>query len=102
MKIKDKSDLPEHISYNEYQSLLNEIATNPYTHYLNKDKILFLKARGMLIVKCMWELGGRISDILNIEAIDIDFQNKIIVLKVKKRGGFINRIHVSDDLLLDI
>ncbi len=47
-------------------------------------------------------LGGRISDILNIEAGGINFQNKIIVLKVKKRSGFINRIPVSDDLLFDI
>ncbi len=37
MKIKDESDLPQHITYNEYQSLLNEIMNNPYTHYLNKD-----------------------------------------------------------------
>jgi len=102
MKIKDESDLPDHISYNEYQSILNEIMNNPYTHYLNKNRIPFLKARDMLLVKCMWELGGRISDILNIGPEDIDFQNKLIVLKVKKRGGFINRIPVSDDLLLDI
>ena len=39
---------------------------------------------------------------MNIEINDIDFKNKIIVLKVKKRGGFINRIPVSDNLLLDI
>lgn len=102
MKIKDETDLPEHISFNEYESLLNEIANNPYTHYLNKERIPFLKARDMLLIKCMWELGGRISDILNIEAGDIDFQSKLIVLKVKKRNGFINRIPVSDDLLLDI
>ncbi|MGE9811613.1 tyrosine-type recombinase/integrase [Ferroplasma acidiphilum] len=102
MKIKDESDLPQHVTYSEYQSILNEIANNPYTHYLSKDRIPFLKARDTLMVKCLWELGGRISDILNIETGDIDFQNKIIVLKVKKREGFINRIPVSDDLLLDI
>ncbi len=102
MKIKDETDLPEHITYGEYQNLLNEIANNPYNHYLNKKIIPYLKARDMLMVKCMWELGGRISDILNIEAQDIDFQNKLILLKVKKRNGFINRIPVSDDLLLDI
>ena len=28
MKVKDESSLPPHISYNEYQSLLNEIENN--------------------------------------------------------------------------
>ena len=45
---------------------------------------------------------GRISDILNIEAKDIDFINKWVILKVKKRNEFINRFPVSDDLLLEI
>jgi len=79
MKIKDETDLPEHISYNEYQSLINEITNNPYTHYLNKDKIPFLKNRDVLLVKCMWNLGGRISDILNIEVKDINFTSFIII-----------------------
>jgi integrase/recombinase XerD len=102
MKIKDESELPPHITYNEYQSLINEIINNPYNHYLNKKIIPYLKARDVLLVKCMWELGGRISDILNIEAKDIDFINKWVILKVKKRNGFINRVPVSDDLLLEI
>ncbi len=53
MKIKDESDLPEHIVYNEYQNVLNEILNNPYTDYLNKERIPFLKARDILMVKCM-------------------------------------------------
>ncbi len=79
MKIKDESNLPEHITYDEYQSILNEIVNNQHRHYLNQRRVTFFKARNMPLVKCMWELGGRISDILNIEADNIDFQNKIIV-----------------------
>jgi len=101
IKIKDETDLPEHITYNEYQSLINEIINNPYNHYLNKKVIPYLKSRDVLLIKFMWELGGRISDILNIETEDIDFINKLVVLRVKKRKGFINKIPVSDDLLLD-
>ena len=57
MKIKDESDLPEHIIYYEYQSLTNVIMNNPYNHYLNKKIVPYLKSRDMLLVKCMWELG---------------------------------------------
>ncbi|BAB59869.1 integrase / recombinase [Thermoplasma volcanium GSS1] len=100
VKIKDETDLPDHITYDEYQSLINEIINNLYNHYLNSKIIPYLKARDVLLVNCMWELGGRISDILNIEVKDIDFMNKLVILKVKKGGGFINKIPVSDNLLL--
>ena len=35
MKIKDETDLPPHITYDEYQSLINEVINNLYNHYLN-------------------------------------------------------------------
>ena len=100
MKIRDESDLPKHITYNEYQSLLNEIENYEYTNYLDKKKIPRLKARDKLLVQFAWELGGRISDIINIRTRDIDFREKIITVIVKKRHGFINKVPVSDDLLL--
>ena len=50
----------------------------------------------------MWELGGRISDIIGLKTGDIDFGRKIITLVVKKRHGFINNIPVSDSMLLEI
>ena len=102
MKVKDESSLPPHISYNEYQSLLNEIDNNEYRHYLNKKLIPYLKDRDKLLMEFMWELGGRISDIIGLKTGDIDFSKKIITLVVKKRHGFINNIPVSDSLLLDI
>ena len=48
-----------------------------------------------------WELGGRISDIINLKKEDIDFRDKIITVIVKKRQGFVNKVPVSDDLLLN-
>ena len=102
MKIKDESSLPPHISYNDYQSLLNEIENNEYHRYLNKKLIPYLKDRDKLLMEFMWELGGRISDIIGLKTDDIDFGKKIITLVVKKRHGFINNIPVSDSLLLDI
>ena len=53
-------------------------------------------------MEMMWELGGRISDIIDLKPGDIDFNRKIITLKVKKRHNFINNIPVSDSLLLNI
>ncbi|KJE49321.1 site-specific integrase [Acidiplasma sp. MBA-1] len=102
MKIKDEHDLPPHISYNEYQSLLNAIDNEEYRHYLNKKLVPFLKARDRLLVMMMWELGGRVSDIINIQTKDVDFSKKEIILTVKKRHGYINRVPVSDALLLEI
>ncbi len=102
MKVKDESSLPPHISYNEYQSLLNEIENNEYRHYLNKKAIPYLKDRDKLLMQFMWELGGRVSDIIGLKTDNIDFSKKMITLVVKKRHGFINNIPVSDSLLLDI
>ena len=102
MKVKDESSLPPHISYNEYQSLLNEIENNEYRHYLNKKLIPYLKDRDKLLMEFMWELGGRVSDIIGLKTGDIDFSRKIITLVVKKRHGFINNIPVSDSMLLEI
>ena len=102
MRVKDEYDLPPHISYNDYQSLLNTIDNEEYRHYLNKKLVPFLKARDKLLVMMMWELGGRVSDIINIQTKDIDFSKKEIVLIVKKRHGYINRIPVSDSLLLEV
>ena len=102
MRIKDESELPPHITYNDYMSLLNEVENNEYHRYLNKKLVPYLKDRDKLLMEFMWELGGRISDIISIKTDDIDFNNKIITLTVKKRHGFINNIPVSDSLLLDI
>lgn len=102
LKIKDESDLPAHITYNDYMSLLNEIENNSYSRYLNKKIVPYLKDRDKLLMEMMWELGGRISDIIDLKPGDIDFNRKIITLKVKKRHNFINNIPVSDSLLLNI
>jgi integrase/recombinase XerD len=102
LKIKDESDLPAHVTYNDYMSLLNEIENNSYSRYLNKKIVPYLKDRDKLLMEMMWELGGRISDIIGLTPGDVDFNRKIITLKVKKRHGFINNIPVSDSLLLSI
>ena len=45
MKVKDESSLLPHISYNEYQFLLNEIGNNEYRHYFNKKLIPYMEDR---------------------------------------------------------
>ena len=101
MRIKDESDLPPHVTYNDYMSLLNEVENNEYHRYLNKKLVPYLKDRDKLLMEFMWELGGRISDIIGLKTSDVDFNKKIITLVVKKRHGFINNMPVSDSLLLD-
>jgi integrase/recombinase XerD len=102
LKIRDESELPAHITYDNYMSLLNEIENNEYHKYLNKKIVPYLKDRDKLLIEMMWELGGRISDIINLKTDNVDFNRKMITLTVKKRHGFINNIPVSDSLLLDI
>ena len=92
LRIKDESDLPPHVTYNDYMSLLNEVENNEYRRYLNKKLVPYLKDRDKLFMEFMWELGGRISDIIGLKTDDIDFSRKIITLVVKKRHGFINNI----------
>lgn len=100
LKVRDESDLPPHISYNEYLSLLNAVENNQYPHFINRKIIPYQKDRDKLLIQMLWNLGGRISDVINIKREDIDFKNKIITMFVKKRHGFVNKIPVSDDLLL--
>jgi integrase/recombinase XerD len=102
LRIKDESELPPHITYNDYMSLLKEVENNEYHRYLNKKLIPYLKDMDKLLMEFMWALGGGISDIICLKTGDIDFNKKIITLTVKKMQGFINNILVSDSLLLDI
>ncbi|KPV44519.1 hypothetical protein SE19_08725, partial [Acidiplasma aeolicum] len=46
------------------------------------------KERDRLLVMMMWGLGGRVSDIINIQTKDVDFSKKEIILTVKKRHGY--------------
>ena len=87
MRIKDESELPQHVTYNDYMSLLNEVENNEYHRYLNKKLVPYLKDRDKLLMEFMWELGGRISDIIGLKTSDVDFNKKIITLVVKKRHG---------------
>lgn len=102
LRIKDESELPPHITYHDYMSLLNEVDNNEYHRYMNKKLIPYLKDRDKLLMEFMWELGGRVSDIISLKTENIDFNKKIIIFVVKKRYGFVNNIPVSNSLLLDI
>lgn len=68
MTLKNISDLPKHISYENYNKLLNNI-TNI------KHKLFFY---------LLWITGGRVTDICELKVDDFDFNKKIINLRVKK------------------
>ena len=55
MRIKDESDLPPHVTYNDYMSLLNEVENNEYHRYLNKKLVPYLKDRNKLLMEFMTE-----------------------------------------------
>ena len=57
---------------------------------MNKKLVPFLKARDKLLVMMMWELGGRVSDIISIQTKDIDFVLKKIIEKEERKIIILN------------
>ena len=54
-----------------------------------------------MLLRLMWETGGRTSDVLNITPADFDFDKKVLNLSVNKRKNA-NPIPLDDGLLLEV
>ena len=61
LRIKDESELPPHVTYNDHMSLLSEVKNNEYNRCLNKKLIPYLKYLDKSLMEFILELGGRIS-----------------------------------------
>lgn len=96
--LKDKSQVPPHVTLEDYRKLREAVLTywerkKKFTN--NYQKIV---SRDLLIIDYMWEIGGRIGDILNITF--GDFEGRFLNLYNKKRKKNII-IDVSDELYGD-
>jgi integrase len=53
------------------------------------------------LLRLCWETGARIGDIVDVKVGDVDFKEKILKLRVKKRKN-VNHIPLGDDILLEM
>lgn len=98
--IKNLTELPPHISYDEYQKVLEAIdeyydgkkPTQVASKHRFRDKLFF---------KLMWQTGARVDDLCNMLATDIDFFKKILALRVQKTKKTV-KITLDDTILLEI
>ena len=75
------------------------------TDYLEKDRVdLMLESanisnvRDYLIIRTLWRTGVRVSELLNIKPIDIEYKNKVVNI-VKAKGGKQRRVPLDSDTL---
>jgi len=81
--LKNISELPPHISFDEYNKLL--AAVDKYFEGLKPTKKRdFFRARDKLFLFLLWETGGRVGDICNLRVGDFDFNRRVLNLRVKK------------------
>jgi integrase/recombinase XerD len=101
LRLKEYDQLPPHITMEQYLSLLSAVERKYSSAGQWAKKARYFRDRDKLLLRLMWETGGRIGDILNIVPENFDFDRKVLNLKVKKRKN-VNTIPLDDGLLLDV
>ena len=103
MKLKSSSELPPHVTREQYLEMVETAkqkhdwdarARRNYVH-------LVRGRRDPLLLRMMWETGGRVSDIANLCLSDFDFSRRLLRLRVKKTGR-VNEIPLEEGTLLDV
>lgn len=96
--LKDKSQLPPHLSLNDYRKLRESV----YKYWEKKQKFSknyqLISNRDLLLIDYMWETGGRIGDIINITYKDYEGNNLNLYTKKRKKSIVID---ISDTLIKD-
>ena len=100
IKLKDYDKLPPHITYEQYRQML-EVVDEKYGSRKKSDKSEYFRSRDRLLLRLCWETGARIGDIVEMKVGDVDFKEKILRLRVKKRKN-VNHIPLGDDILLEM
>jgi integrase/recombinase XerD len=101
LKLKEYDQLPPHITRRDYQDLLEAIDRRYANPGKWAEKAKWFHHRDRLLLRLMWETGGRVGDILAAKPADFDFRRKVLNLSVKKRRN-VNTIPLDDSLLLDV
>jgi len=81
--LKRLNELPPHITYQQFNQLLDVVAEKYKTRKYGKKTQYWIQ-RDKLFLRLLWETGGRVSDVCNLTTSDIDIQAKVINLRVKK------------------
>ena len=101
LRLKEYDQLPPHITRRDYQDFL-EAVDRRYAHPSKRaEKAQWFHDRDRLLLRLMWETGGRVGDILSAKPSDFDFNAKVLNLSVKKRRN-VNTIPLDDNLLLEV
>ena len=101
LRLKEYDQLPPHITREQYLNLLNAVERKYSSAGQWAKKAKYYRDRDKLLLRLMWETGGRIGDILNIVPGNFDFDRKVLNLGVKKRKNT-NTIPLDDGLLLEV
>ena len=101
LRLKEYDKLPPHITREQYLNLLNAVEMKYSSAGQWAKKAKYYRDRDKLLLRLMWETGGRIGDILNIVPGNFDFDRKVLNLSVKKRKNT-NTIPLDDGLLLEV
>jgi len=81
--LKDKSQLPPHITYKQYVNLRESVIKHWEQKKKFSENYVKIVNRDLLLIDYMWETGGRIGDIVNITF--KDFEGRLLNLYTKKR-----------------
>lgn len=95
IRLREYKDLPPHISYNQYQQMVQTI------NYTSGDMKDFYNARDTLILHLLWETGGRVGDIARLKISDFDRNSKTLRMYVKKRKTYLE-IPLSDEIMINL
>ncbi|MEW6069884.1 MAG: site-specific integrase [Candidatus Thermoplasmatota archaeon] len=99
-QLKKISELPPHISYEEFNLMLK--AVDSFYAAKNKTKHRnFMRDRDKLFLSLLWETGGRVSDVCALSIKDFDFKNRILNLYMKKRRR-VNKITLGDRCMYEV
>ncbi|MDG6912445.1 MAG: site-specific integrase [Nitrososphaerota archaeon] len=101
LRLKEYDQLPPHITRRDYLDFLDAVDRR-YAHPSKRaEKAQWFHDRDRLLLRLMWETGGRVGDILSAKPSDFDFKAKVLNLSVKKRRN-VNTIPLDDNLLLEV
>ncbi len=101
LRLNEYDKLPPHITRAQYIELLEAVERKHSAAGQWAKKARYYRDRDKLLLRLMWETGGRIGDILNIMPGNFDFDEKVLNLSVRKRKNT-NTIPLDDGLLLEV
>ena len=103
MKLKSSAELPPHVTREQYIEMVARARQkHDWDAYTRRTYVHLVRGRrDPLLLRMMWETGGRVSDIANLCLNDFDFSRRLLRLRVKKTGK-VNEIPLEEGTLLDV